>query len=218
MIKSNFDNPYLEMGFIHADNCMIDKSDAELIAIIKKAISSALSDNYSPIYDKNKKIIRNMLRFGGFKPTGRNKPASEYIINNAINNNFPYIYNAVDINNLISLLYFLPVSTIDAGKTNKDFSIKEGKKDEEYIFNQSGQIIDIEGLITVYDGTVPIANPIKDSQLTKLSEDTKEIAVFIYSSKDLYSTSQLSDIIIFYEDLLKKFLNARIIESNIIAL
>lgn len=212
------ENPFAQIGFVSAAECIIEESAPELIGLIENSIASAKSEHNLTLYEKNRKLIRDMLRWGGFKPTGRNKPASEYIINNAVAGNFPYIFNAVDINNLISILYHLPVSTIDTAKTSYKFILKEGKRDEEYIFNKSGQIIDIEGLLTVYDRELelPVANPIKDSQRTKLSTDTKEICIFLYSSKLLYNEIELSGILSFYKKLLIEFLKARIIECTIL--
>ncbi len=196
-------NPYLQTAFIHAAGCRIDRSSSELVEFINKAADSARKESYSAACNNAKKAIRDMLRWGGFKPAGRNKPASEYIINNSITGNFPFILNAVDINNLISLLYYLPVSTIDASRTSGNFIIREGADQEGYIFNSSGQFIDIEGLITVYDNGVPTANCIKDSQRTKVSRNTDEIAVFLYSSKLLYNDQQLSGILDIYCSLLR---------------
>ena len=39
--------------------------------------------------------VRDMLRFGAYKPTGRGKPASEYLLNAAAEGHFPFISAAV---------------------------------------------------------------------------------------------------------------------------
>src|SRR3712207_7695492 len=44
-----------------------------------------------------------LLRNGGFRPSGRNKPASEYLAQAAREGRFPRINNLVDVNNLVSL-------------------------------------------------------------------------------------------------------------------
>lgn len=212
IIEKRSNNPLLEIGIIIADECNITNSSKGLMELINSSISSLNIQQY----EKNKKIIRDMLRYSGFKPTGRNKPASEYIINNAMSGNFPFIINAVDINNLISVLFHLPVSIVDTDRTANIFFIMEGKKDEEYVFNKAGQVIDIENLITVYDNERPIANPIKDSQDTKITTKTKRIAMFIYSSKSLYNTEQFMHILTSARDLLNYHLKANILKSIIL--
>jgi DNA/RNA-binding domain of Phe-tRNA-synthetase-like protein len=203
-------NPYLKTGFIHASNCITDLSSPGLRELINQTLGIIRSNEYIKGFDTARKLVRDMLRWGGFKPTGRNKPASEYIINNAVENRFPFILNAVDLNNLISLKYFLPVSTVDASVTSGDFILKEGSEGQDYIFNPSGQLIDLEGLITVFDRDIPIANPVKDSQKTKISKDTTDIAIFVYSSLLLYNEDQFSDIISIYCRLITKYLEGNI--------
>ena len=59
--------------------------------------------------------IRSMLRLGGFKPSGRNRPAQEYLARTAATcGGLAAISNIVDINNLFSLQHHLPASVIDA--------------------------------------------------------------------------------------------------------
>src|SRR5512143_4024177 len=62
--------------------------------------------------------IRNLLREGGFKPSGRSKPASEYLIAAHAENRFPRINAAVDACNVASLFSGLPISLIDLDRVS----------------------------------------------------------------------------------------------------
>lgn len=128
---------------------------------------------------------RDMLRIGSYKPTGRSKPASEYLLRSAANGTFPRINPIVDLINYISLKYLVPLSLWDMEKVNADsWLFRTGRSDESYIFNASGQTIDLKDLATGYavtdDQTTPIVNPVKDSLQTKTDQGTRKAGVVIY--------------------------------------
>ena len=65
--------------------------------------------------------VRDILRNGSYRPTGRGKPASEYLVRRAREADgsstpqdaFPRINGPVDCCNFISLRYLLPISMWD---------------------------------------------------------------------------------------------------------
>ncbi len=60
-----------------------------------------------------REAVRSMLRHGGFKPAGRSKPASEYLIKAVSDGKLPPINVAVDACNVVSLHSGLPISVVD---------------------------------------------------------------------------------------------------------
>jgi len=103
--------------------------------------------------------VRGLLRRGGFKPSGRNKPASEYLAQAAREGRFPRINNLVDVNNLISLESGLPISLLDLAAVGERAEIRYGAPGEKYVFNSGGQEIELAGLICVLlndSETVPV--------------------------------------------------------------
>ena len=54
--------------------------------------------------------VRNLLRHGGYKPTGRGKPAAEYLVRAAAAGLLKSINVAVDACNAVSLHSGLPIS------------------------------------------------------------------------------------------------------------
>ena len=116
--------------------------------------------------------IRDLLRHKGYKPTGRGKPASEYLVKAADSGKLGTINAPVDACNVVSLHSGLPISVIDLDKVTSPFSIKPGAQESTYIFNQSGQEIGVAGLLCLHDGQGPCANAVKDSQRTKTSDAT----------------------------------------------
>jgi hypothetical protein len=60
-----------------------------------------------------REAVRALLRHGGFKPTGRSKPASEYLIKAVREGLLSSINVAVDVCNVVSLHSGLPISVVD---------------------------------------------------------------------------------------------------------
>ncbi len=141
-----------------------------------------------PAVDVRKGAVRDMLRFGGYKPSGRAKPASEYLLNAALKDAFPLINNIVDINNLVSLEFMLPMSLIDLDLAGTScFAVRRGREDEAYVFNPSGQILALGDLLltAALPDDRPCASPVKDSHATKVHAGSTRLAVIVYAPAEL---------------------------------
>jgi DNA/RNA-binding domain of Phe-tRNA-synthetase-like protein len=134
--------------------------------------------------DEVRKLVRDLLRHGGFKPTGRSKPASEYLLK-ASREGMSSINVVVDACNAVSLHSGLPISVVDVDKTTGSLRIEIAAAGEAYVFNQSGQTIDIGGLICLCDEVGPCANAVKDSQRTKTGEATRKSLAIIWGTREL---------------------------------
>src|SRR5438046_7645082 len=71
--------------------------------------------------DTVREAVRALLRHGGFKPTGRSKPASEYLIKAVRDGQLSPINLAVDVCNVVSLHSGLPISVIDMDRATEPF-------------------------------------------------------------------------------------------------
>ena len=140
--------------------------------------------------DDDRKAVRDLLRHGGFKPTGRSKPASEYLIKAACEGKLGSINLAVDTCNVVSLHSGLPISVVDLDLTRQPFRVDIAQQGSSYVFNQSGQTIDIGGLLCLFDADGPCGNAVKDSQRTKTSADTTRTLSIIWGTKALPGRSE----------------------------
>lgn len=135
-----------------------------------------------------KSAIRELLRQDGFKPTGRSKPASEYLLK-AIEKGWfgpdRGINLAVDACNVVSLHSGLPISVIDLDLTEGSLMVARCKPETRYVFNPSGQVIDVSGLISLHDEQGPCAGPVKDSQRTKTNDETRRTLSIIWGTSTL---------------------------------
>jgi DNA/RNA-binding domain of Phe-tRNA-synthetase-like protein len=170
----------LAAGIVVARGCTVGPAPDAL----RRRIADAIRDSVEDADVKG--AVRDLLRFGKYKPTGRGKPASEYLAKAAREARFPEINNLVDINNLVSLSSQLPISLVDldlAGSTNLE--IRRGREGESFEFNAGGQIIDLRDLLLVAVDDVPRANPVKDSMATKLTDASKDVCAVLYAPSAL---------------------------------
>jgi len=135
--------------------------------------------------DSDRAAVRALLRHGGFKPSGRSKPASEYLQAAYAENRFPQINAAVDACNVASLHWGLPISLIDLDKVVGDLAVQIAPMGTSYVFNPSGQTIDAGGLLAVYDREGPTGTPVKDAQRTKTHDGTQYTLAVIWGTNAL---------------------------------
>lgn len=124
--------------------------------------------------------VRDLLRVGGFKPTGRSKPASEYLLRAATEGTLGSINPVVDVCNVVSLHSGLPISVIDVDRASPPFRIGLAPMGSTYAFNASGQVLDLGGLLCLHDAEGPCANAVKDAQRTKTGPDTRRTLTVIW--------------------------------------
>lgn len=132
-----------------------------------------------------KAAVRNLLRLGGFKPTGRSKPASEYLEKAFQEGYLNPINAAVDVCNAVSLHSGLPISVIDLDLAQAPYEVKIVPEKVSYVFNPSGQELDLQGLVCFWDAQGPCGSPVKDSQRTKTHAETRRTLVLIWGSQEI---------------------------------
>lgn len=152
--------------------------------------------------DEVRSAVRDLLRQGGYKPTGRGKPASEYLIRAAADGTLGSINAAVDACNVVSLHSGLPISVIDVDRAVPPFRIRVAHASAKYVFNQAGQEIDLGGLLCLWDAEGPCANAVKDSQRTKTNADTRRTLSVVWGVKG--HEARLDQAVAWYRELLEQ--------------
>jgi DNA/RNA-binding domain of Phe-tRNA-synthetase-like protein len=135
--------------------------------------------------DAVREAVRQLLRHGGFKPTGRSKPASEYLIRAVGEGKLTSINVAVDVCNVVSLHSGLPISVVDLDRAREPFRVGLAPAGAAYVFNASGQTIDVGGLLCLFDADGPCANAVKDAQRTKTGEPTRRTLSLVWGTTAL---------------------------------
>ena len=67
----------------------------------------------------------------------------------------------------------------------RPFRVAVAPPDSEYVFNPSGQVIRLEGLLCLFDAVGPCGNAVKDSQRTKTHEETRRTLSVIWGTTAL---------------------------------
>lgn len=140
--------------------------------------------------DELRRAVRDLLRQAGFKPTGRNKPACEYLIRAASEGGMRSINPAVDACNAVSLHSGLPISVVDLDRTRVPLSVSVAAAASSYVFNPAGQVIELAGLLCLFDAEGPCANAVKDAQRTKTGPETRNTLSLIWGTRSLPGRAQ----------------------------
>ncbi|HZZ81144.1 MAG TPA: phenylalanine--tRNA ligase beta subunit-related protein [Gemmataceae bacterium] len=153
---------------------------AEIFALLSLQAQAPLKSD-----DAVREAVRVLLRHGGFKPSGRSKPASEYLIRAVGDGALASINAAVDVCNIVSLHSGLPISVVDLAKARPPFRAAIADAGATYVFNASGQAIDLSGLLCLCDVDGPCGNAVKDAQRTKTDAQTTQTLTVIWGTKTL---------------------------------
>jgi len=150
--------------------------------------------------DDVRAAVRRLLRHGGYRPTGRGKPASEYLLGAAQKGDLGSINPAVDACNVASLHSGLPISVVDLDLVAAPLAVAVAGEGASYVFNRSGQTIDLAGLLCLCDAAGPCANAVKDAQRSKTHEGTRRTLSVVWGTNEL--TGRASTVASWYRVLL----------------
>ncbi|MHB8968962.1 MAG: hypothetical protein ACYC3X_02675 [Pirellulaceae bacterium] len=186
----------LAVGLVEAAGITIAPPDTALTEHCRSRVAHAV-DVGPEGGDERRQAVRRMLRAGGFKPSGRNKPAQEYLARTAVDAGpWPVILNAVDVLNVISLSSGLPISLLSLERAGSALLVRYGAPCERFVFNASAQELDVEGLLSIcrYEGlrTIPIGTPVKDSQFAKVVAGDQHVLACLYAPQSAVSAATLS--------------------------
>lgn len=176
-------HPLLDCGLFEADfDVPIEKLPAvpEFAAMLSLEFDAPLSAD-----DNTRKAVRQLLRHGGYKPSGRGKPASEYLRKAGAEGMLGSINPAVDACNIVSLHSGLPISVVDRDRAQSPLRVGIAAAGSQYVFNASGQEIKLDGLLCLHDAAGPCANAVKDSQRTKTHDGTTGLVCVVWGTNAL---------------------------------
>lgn len=185
-ITAIFDSPLGEL-----------KTPAEIFDMLDTQFESPIRKD-----ENTKTLVRDVLRQTGYKPTGRGKPASEYLIKAVSEKRLGTINPCVDVLNIVSLHCGFPISVVDQDLVTDPITIKPAPPETSFVFNASGQEIRLDGLVCLYDATGPCANGVKDSQRTKTSATTTKTLSIFWGVQSL--ETQVDAAVAWYAELLRK--------------
>lgn len=177
-------HPLLDAG---AFVCRLDRELSSTTGTFRPEDPAPLASS-----DAVKSAVRDLLRPGGFKPSGRSKPASEYLTGAVAEGRFPAINPLVDACNVASLHSGLPISLVDLDRVEGALSIQIAPAGTTYPFNPTGQLIDVSGLLCLYDAQGPTGTPVKDAQRTKTHDGTRNAIAIVWGTTALGDRTRIA--------------------------
>ncbi|MBL4687596.1 MAG: hypothetical protein JKY37_23575, partial [Nannocystaceae bacterium] len=154
------DHPLLDAGWFAAEFPEPLGSSATPSWLVALLSADATTPLCTP--QERRTAVRDLLRHGGHKPSGRGKPASEFLLRAAGEDKLGSINLAVDLCNVTSLHSRLPISVVDLDRVHAPLRLAIAGDDASYVFNPSGQEIRLTGLLCLHDAEGPCANAVKD--------------------------------------------------------
>lgn len=183
MISIQNDIPELALGSLTSAGVKSLPYDAAFEDWFAEQLEQATRAVKEPWWEDRRNSVRALLRTGGFKPSGRSKPAQEYLLRCLTENNFPRVNRAVDCLNIVSVRNGFPISLLKKDCFLDGAKLRFGQPGESYVFNSVGQELDLAGLICVCGGdnrNTPVGTPVKDSLAGKIDVETSEVVFFVY--------------------------------------
>lgn len=174
--------PGVTFGIVTINNVTVRESDARLWELItlqsaEKAREFTLENLAS---DAQITAVRGLQKLFGFDPS-RYRPSSEALLRRVLKGQGLYQINtAVDVNNLCSLEFGLPMCVYDLKNVEGEIRVRLGAPGEEYpgIGRQNFQI---ENKIIIADEQGVMGTTVSDSERTKVTTATRDIFMMIYA-------------------------------------
>ncbi len=173
----------VHLTYFTCENVTVKTTDE----IIEKEFSDVIDDVSSALtteslsQDKIIKLVREMFKAFGTDPT-KYRPSAEAMIRRIIKDKGLYrINNVIDINNLVSVRYRVPIGVYDLAAVNGHMAyIDIGSEGEKYT-GITGREYNAEGKPVLKDSSGIFGSPIADSGRTMIKDSTDSLLVVFYS-------------------------------------
>ena len=124
--------------------------------------------------------VRGLQKSFGFDPT-RYRPSSEALLRRVLKGSgLHQINSAVDVNNLCSLEFLLPMCIYDLRHVQGQVVVRVGEPGEEYP-GIGRQVFQIVNKVIIADEQGVMGSTVSDSERTKVTTETKNILLAIYA-------------------------------------
>lgn len=128
--------------------------------------------------------VRGLQKSFGFDPT-RYRPSSESLLRRVLKGPGLYQINtAVDVNNLCSLEFLLPMCIYDLRHVKGQVQVRIGEPGEEYP-GIGRQVFQAENKVIIADESGIMGSTVSDSERTKVTTATTDILMAIYAPATL---------------------------------
>lgn len=153
------------------------KSELEKICSVFKTREDVYSDEII-------RGLRELYKSWKIDPS-RYRPSPERILRKLTGGkDFSFINNLVDLANIISVKYRIPVSLYDLAKVEGNLIIKKCENEGTYI-GITGMEIGTKDKVLFFDNIGPLGSPTTDSDRAKITESTEKIVFLVYGPENV---------------------------------
>jgi DNA/RNA-binding domain of Phe-tRNA-synthetase-like protein len=174
--------PLLRAGLVRAGPVAVGPAGPDLLGEMERT-AAALAAEHSgqqPSEIPGLGPARDLYRAFRIDPT-RTRPSSEALLRRVLQGKpLPRILNAVDLCNLLSLQFLLPLGLYDSGKIRGDVTLRRGAPGESYPGIRKDDV-HIEGRPVLADSQGPFGNPTSDSFRTSVTPDTRSLWLVLFA-------------------------------------
>ena len=147
---------------------------------------------------------RRFYRAFGIDPTST-RPSSEALLRRILQGKpFPSVNSAVEICNLCSASFLLPIGLYDAAKIGGEVTLRQGEPGESYPGIRKDSV-NVAGRPVLVDVDGPFGNPTSDSLRTCVTENTVSLFMVIFAPAD-YAPAALHAHEVFAKDAIGRHL------------
>jgi DNA/RNA-binding domain of Phe-tRNA-synthetase-like protein len=172
----------LQVGLVSTSPVKVAPS-SDLLLQEMEQLASALAENWSGRAPAEIDILapaRELYKSFGIDPT-KTRPSSEALLRRVLRSKpLPRIMNAVDLCNMLSLSFMLPLGLYDSAKVDGEVLLRRGKAGESYPGIRKDEV-HVEGRPVLCDRLGPFGNPTSDSLRTAVGGDTGGLWLVIFA-------------------------------------
>jgi DNA/RNA-binding domain of Phe-tRNA-synthetase-like protein len=176
----------MQLGLLEVTDFTIKKETAHIESALQNLydfVKEKFAQN-PPSSDQVISAVRRMYRRIGWEPT-RYRPSSEAMIRRILKNQNLYrINNAVDLGNITSARFHLPMGLYDSDKIDSSITFDVGKENETYQ-GLSIDLIHARGKLILRDKTGIFGNPTADSRRTCIDTNTRNILAIFFTPPEI---------------------------------
>lgn len=206
MVKNKI--PGLKLGLVEATGVNVQKEEPRFDALFRE-LSASISERFSNQPLSSNEIIghvRRLYRRVGWEPT-KYRPSSEALARRILQKKGWYrINNVVDLGNLVSAKFHLPMGLYDMDKLHGNIWVDVGHSGEFYE-GISRKKIHAEGKLILRDEAGIFGNPTADSKRTSIGEHSKHLLAVFFTPPEVpldYLQRTLETLTDYYSPLSEK--------------
>ncbi len=170
------------LGIVAAAPVAVGSSSAQLLDVMQ-AQAEELARSYAgrqPAQIDDLAPARELYRYFGIDPT-KTRPSSEALLRRVLKGKpLPRIISAVDLCNLLSLKFLLPIGLYDANKITGGVELRRGARGESFPGIRKADV-HLDGRPVLVDPLGPFGNPTSDSLRTSVDERTTALWMVIFA-------------------------------------